>query len=63
MQISLDGIRKEHDAIRGTGTFRQSLHPIKLLKARGVRVLVSFTAQKIISAVSNHWPGFVLITK
>lgn len=46
VQISLDGTRRQHDAIRGKGAFRDALRGIRLLKARGVHVLVSFTAQK-----------------
>ena len=46
VQISLDGTRKQHDAIRGKGAFRKALQGIRLLKSRGIRVLVSFTAQK-----------------
>lgn len=46
VQISLDGTEKAHDAIRGAGNFRKALRGIDLLKKQGVRVLVSFTAQK-----------------
>lgn len=46
VQISLDGTKKTHDAIRGKGNFRRALQAIRLLKRQGIRVLVSFTAQK-----------------
>lgn len=46
VQISLDGTESTHDAIRGKGNFRKALRGIDLLKRQGVRVLVSFTAQK-----------------
>lgn len=46
VQISLDGIESTHDSIRGVGNFRKALQGISSLKRHGVRVLVSFTAQK-----------------
>lgn len=46
VQISLDGPRKIHDAIRGEGAFDSALKGMDCLKAAGVKVLVSFTAQK-----------------
>ncbi len=46
VQISLDGTQKTHDAIRGAGNFRKALQGVDLLKQQGIRVLVSFTAQK-----------------
>lgn len=46
VQISLDGTPGQHDRVRGKGAFRKALRGIRLLKARGIRVLVSFTAQK-----------------
>ena len=46
VQISLDGTRRQHDFIRGPGSFDRALHAIRLLKSRNIRVLVSFTAQK-----------------
>lgn len=46
VQISLDGTGKTHDAIRGQGNFKKALKGVDYLKRRGVRVLVSFTAQK-----------------
>lgn len=46
VQVSLDGTEKIHDAVRGEGSFRQALSGIDALKKHGVKVLVSFTAQK-----------------
>lgn len=46
VQISLDGTKEFHDSIRGEGNFEKALRGIDLLKAQGVKVLVSFTAQK-----------------
>lgn len=46
VQVSLDGPPRIHDQIRGAGNFARALRGIDLLKAAGVRVLVSFTAQK-----------------
>lgn len=46
VQISLDGSRKTHDAIRGKHAFKDALRGIKYLKQNQLRVLVSFTAQK-----------------
>ena len=46
VQVSLDGTRETHDAIRGAGSFDKALNGIDCLKRAGVHVLVSFTAQK-----------------
>ena len=46
VQISLDGIKETHDKIRGEGNFEKALQGIDNLKNEGVKVLVSFTAQK-----------------
>lgn len=46
VQVSLDGTEPIHDGIRGAGSFQKTLAGIDLLKKHGVRVLVSFTAQK-----------------
>lgn len=46
VQISLDGIKETHDNIRGDGNFEKALQGIDNLKSEGVKVLVSFTAQK-----------------
>jgi len=47
VQISLDGTESIHDEIRGQGNFAKAMHGIDLLKKNGVKVLVSFTAQKL----------------
>lgn len=46
VQVSLDGIKESHDVVRGKGNFEKTLVGIDNLKREGVRVLVSFTAQK-----------------
>ena len=46
VQVSLDGCRRTHDAIRGRGAFARALEGIDLLKRYGARVNVSFTAQR-----------------
>ena len=46
IQVSLDGTREFHDEIRGAGSFDRALEGIDLLKKQGVKILVSFTAQK-----------------
>ncbi len=46
VQVSLDGARETHDAIRGDGSFEKALRGVDLLKKENVRVIVSFTAQK-----------------
>lgn len=46
VQISLDGTEATHDKIRGNGNFQKALQGIDNLKKHGVKVLVSFTAQK-----------------
>ena len=46
VQVSLDGTRRAHDAIRGRGAYRSALEGIDALKRKSVRVNVSFTAQR-----------------
>ena len=46
VQVSLDGTEEIHDNIRGVGNFKKALQGIDNLKEAGVKVLVSFTAQK-----------------
>ena len=46
VQISLDGCRKTHDAIRGEGSFQQAVEGICALKTQGLFVSISFTAQR-----------------
>ncbi|MCI5143032.1 MAG: radical SAM protein, partial [Candidatus Electrothrix sp. ATG1] len=44
VQVSLDGTKKNHEAIRGTGSFAQAVQGIKQLVAAKIRTTVSFTA-------------------
>ena len=46
VQVSVDGIRKTHDKIRGDGAYKKTMKAIRYLKKNKIRVLVSFTAQK-----------------
>ena len=46
MQVSLDGTRRAHDAIRGEGSYDAALRGLDALKEHGVRTMVSFTAQR-----------------
>ena len=47
VQISIDGNEKTHDIIRGEGNFKTSIEAIKLLSEHGIKVSVSFTANRI----------------
>jgi radical SAM protein with 4Fe4S-binding SPASM domain len=44
VQISLDGVRGTHDALRGEGSFDASAEGLGMLRQAGVRTLISFTA-------------------
>ncbi|MCW5213545.1 radical SAM protein [Desulfobulbus sp. TB] len=46
VQISLDGTKKNHEAIRGAGSFDKAVQGIKQLVAAKIRTTVSFTATK-----------------
>ncbi len=46
VQVSLDGIKKSHEAIRGPGSFDRALSGICALKSKGIFTSVSFTAQR-----------------
>lgn len=46
VQVSLDGSEQYHDQIRGKGNYQKTFQGVDLLKRHGVKVLVSFTAQK-----------------
>ncbi|MCI5161073.1 MAG: radical SAM protein [Candidatus Electrothrix sp. AX5] len=46
VQISLDGMRRTHEAIRGPGSFDKAVQGIKQLVAAKIRTTVSFTATK-----------------
>ena len=60
VQVSLDGTRKVHDAIRGEGAFQRAIRGIDLLKEKGVRVQVSFTAQRL---NCGSFPGLALVCR
>ena len=45
VQISLDGMEKVHDNIRGKGSFDRAVNGICALKAQGIFTSVSFTVQ------------------
>lgn len=46
VQVSLDGMKKTHDAIRGAGSFDRAVEGIRALLAQKIFVSVSFTAQR-----------------
>ena len=46
VQVSLDGVEKTHDAIRGRGSFQRAVNGISLLRSQGLFTSVSFTAQR-----------------
>lgn len=46
VQVSLDGNKETHDAIRGQGDFERVITAIRHLKKAGVPVLISFTADR-----------------
>ena len=46
VQISLDGTKKNHEVIRGQGSFDKAVQGIKQLVAAKIRTTVSFTATK-----------------
>ena len=46
VQVSLDGMRKTHDEIRGEGSFDQAMRGIRWLCSEGIFTTVSFTAQQ-----------------
>ena len=45
VQISLDGMVKVHDSIRGKGSFKKAVSGIYALKSHGIFTSISFTAQ------------------
>lgn len=45
VQVSLDGMEKVHDSIRGKGSFEKAVNGIYALKAQGIFTSISFTAQ------------------
>lgn len=46
IQISIDGTEKEHDSIRGIGTWNESIHSIQTLLSQNFRVSISFVVSK-----------------
>lgn len=46
VQVSLDGKKETHDAIRGQGDFERVITAIRYLKKAGIPVLISFTAHR-----------------
>lgn len=46
VQVSLDGMRKTHDGIRGEGSFDAAMAGIRWLRSEGIFTTVSFTAQR-----------------
>ncbi|MBQ5490414.1 MAG: radical SAM protein, partial [Oscillospiraceae bacterium] len=46
VQVSLDGTRRIHNTVRGSGSFERAMRGIDWLKKEGVSVHVSFTAQR-----------------
>ncbi|MDR2208457.1 MAG: radical SAM protein [Azoarcus sp.] len=52
VQVSLDGNRATHDAIRGAGAFEAAVRGLRALKTAGVKSVVSFTAQR------SNWREF-----
>jgi radical SAM protein with 4Fe4S-binding SPASM domain len=46
VQVSLDGTRKNHEAIRGPGSFAQAVQGIKKLVGAKIRTTISFTATR-----------------
>ena len=45
-QISLDGLKKRHDSIRGKGSFEKAFNGIKILSSAGIITAVMFTLFK-----------------
>lgn len=46
VQISIDGLKKTHDSIRGEGNFDKAFQGIKLLHKYNIQTMVSFTIHK-----------------
>ena len=46
VQVSIEGTRETHDAIRGTGAYDQAVHGLRQLVRTGVRAHISFTAHR-----------------
>ena len=46
IQISIDGKEKEHDAIRGQGSFKKSFKTIKILQENGINPAIHYVLMK-----------------
>jgi len=46
VQVSLDGMKETHEALRGQGSFAPAIEGIRQLVRAGVRTLISFTASR-----------------
>lgn len=46
-QISLDGLEKTHDSIRKSGSFKDSINALRLLKKSGIKTNIMFTLSRI----------------
>jgi len=46
IQISIDGIEKNHDAIRGKGSFKKAINGVKILCKNGLKVSVQMVVNK-----------------
>lgn len=46
VQLSLDGVRETHDALRAPGNFDRTLQAARMLKDRHIPVHISFTANR-----------------
>lgn len=46
VQLSIEGTRQTHDAIRGQGNYDKSISAINYLVSAGIRTLISFTAHR-----------------
>ncbi len=45
VQVSLDGMEKVHDSVRGKGSFERAVNGILALRSQGIFTSISFTAQ------------------
>lgn len=54
VQVSLDGLGKAHDALRGKGNFTRTLDTLKVLKETGIEVSV---ATMVTAFNQNDFPG------
>jgi len=49
-QISIDGLKETHDAIRSQGSFKDSMRAIGVLQEAGIRTIMMFTLSKLNAA-------------